>query len=127
LIQRPVRDALQASAAYAREHAGLSVWDRPTVPTSEDRRRRREAITSIATRIEALAARSLREPVGFSAYEALFGELRELGFAIDGRLVSAATFALHRDVKTRPLMAGVGDVSPEATDRATDFADRALS
>jgi hypothetical protein len=90
----------------AREHAGMSVWDGPAMPTAEQRKRRKEAIRQVASRLEAFADRSLREAVGHGGFEALLAELRELGFTVDGRLVSAAAFAFERDRKASPLLAG---------------------
>ena len=99
-------DALNAAAVYAREDAGLSVWDGPATPTSEQRRLRREKINNVAAKIDALAAKSLREPVRYADFELLLRELQEHGLAVDSRLVSAAAFTFHRDEKGSPLLAG---------------------
>ena len=99
-------DALNAAAVYAREHAGLSVWDGPAMPTSEQRRLRREAINNVAAKIDALAAKSMREPVRYADFELLLRELKEHGFSVDSRLVSVAAFTFRRDEKESPLLAG---------------------
>ncbi len=97
-------DTLHAAAAYAREHAGTSVWEGPIMPTRDERAKRRAAVEKVAGDIDALAETSLRERVSYMTFDELLGALRNLGFWIDGQLVSAVSFAMHRDEQAEPLL-----------------------
>ncbi len=95
LIVTPA-DALRAVAAFTRAHSTISAWHTAAMPSSEEMAARQSAIEALANQISNLAQLSETAPVTYRDFEAILGQLHELGFHPANDLVSAVAFALDR-------------------------------
>lgn len=88
--------ALEAVAAYARQHSNLFVRNGPAMLGQAETTRRQKDIEKLAEKISSLAEKARDGLVSYLEFDTLLGALHAAGFYPEGKLVSAVARALAR-------------------------------